>query len=264
MADRRRPAGRCTRCWQGWWLDTGKKDPLLESNRRCSRRIEPRIEGKVDDDSQVDGRVVIEEGAELISSNVRGPAIIGAGTRLVNCYVGPFTAVATDCEIIDSEVEHSVVLEHSRIIGVPRLTDSLIGRHVEIIAVETAPARDAGDGRRPLLDRSRVGRQHVKQFVTGGAGFIGSNYVRHVLANTDDEVTVYDALTYAGNLSTLRDVDDDPRYSSSRATSATPARSKTRWRATTRSSTSRPRATSTGRSPGPTTSSTPTASARTS
>jgi dTDP-glucose 4,6-dehydratase len=52
----------------------------------------------------------------------------------------------------------------------------------------------------------------VKQFVTGGAGFIGSNYVRSVLANTDDEVTVYDALTYAGNLSTLRDVDDDPRY----------------------------------------------------
>ena len=53
----------------------------------------------------------------------------------------------------------------------------------------------------------------MKQFVTGGAGFIGSNYVRHVLASSDDEVTVYDALTYAGNLSTLRDVDDDPRYS---------------------------------------------------
>jgi len=46
----------------------------------------------------------------------------------------------------------------------------------------------------------------MKQFVTGGAGFIGSNYVRWVLANTDDEVTVYDALTHAGNLSTLRDV----------------------------------------------------------
>jgi len=52
----------------------------------------------------------------------------------------------------------------------------------------------------------------MKLFVTGAAGFIGSNYVRYVLANTDDEVTVYDALTYAGNLSTLRDVDDDPRY----------------------------------------------------
>jgi dTDP-glucose 4,6-dehydratase len=52
----------------------------------------------------------------------------------------------------------------------------------------------------------------VKILVTGGAGFIGSNYVRHVFAHTDDEVTVYDSLTYAGNLSTLRDVDDSPRY----------------------------------------------------
>ncbi|MEY2452979.1 MAG: dTDP-glucose 4,6-dehydratase [Acidimicrobiaceae bacterium] len=52
----------------------------------------------------------------------------------------------------------------------------------------------------------------MKQFITGGAGFIGSNYVRHVLEHTDDEVTVYDSLTYAGNLSTLKDVDDGPRY----------------------------------------------------
>jgi dTDP-glucose 4,6-dehydratase len=53
----------------------------------------------------------------------------------------------------------------------------------------------------------------MKQLVTGGAGFIGSNYVRWVFANTDDEVVVYDSLTYAGNLSTLKDVDDNPRYS---------------------------------------------------
>ena len=53
----------------------------------------------------------------------------------------------------------------------------------------------------------------MRLLVTGGAGFIGSNYVRYVLRETDDEVVVYDALTYAGNLSTLKDVDDDPRYS---------------------------------------------------
>ncbi len=131
----------------GWWLDTGKKDPLLESNRRVLETIEARVDGKVDDGSQVDGRVVIEEGAELVSSNVRGPAVIGARTRLVNSYVGPFTAVANDCEIVDSEVEHSVVLEHSQIIGVPRLTDSLIGRYVEITC----------SGQRPTATRVMVG-----------------------------------------------------------------------------------------------------------
>jgi glucose-1-phosphate thymidylyltransferase len=125
---------------EGWWLDTGKKDPLLESNRRVLETIEPRIDGKVDDASQVDGRVVIEEGAQLVGSRVRGPAIIGARTRIVDSYVGPFTAVAEDCEIIDSEVEHSVILEHSRIVGVPRLTDSLIGRYVEVLRSGERPS----------------------------------------------------------------------------------------------------------------------------
>ena len=105
----------------------------------------------------------------------------------------------------------------------------------------------------------------VKLLVTGGAGFIGSNYVRHVLANTDDEVTVYDALTYAGNLSTLRDVDDDPRYSLREGQHLRSRHARRRDdAATTRSCTSRPRATSTVRSPAPTTSSTRTASAPTS
>jgi dTDP-glucose 4,6-dehydratase len=52
----------------------------------------------------------------------------------------------------------------------------------------------------------------MRLFVTGGAGFIGANYVHHVLGATDDEVTVFDALTYAGNLDNLRDVADNPRY----------------------------------------------------
>ena len=53
----------------------------------------------------------------------------------------------------------------------------------------------------------------MKLFVTGAAGFIGSNYVRHVLATTDDEVTVFDALTYAGNRATLADLEGNPRFS---------------------------------------------------
>ena len=52
----------------------------------------------------------------------------------------------------------------------------------------------------------------MKLLVTGGAGFIGSNYVRHILATTDDEVTVYDLLTYAGNKATLAEFEGDPRF----------------------------------------------------
>ncbi|HLM18805.1 MAG TPA: glucose-1-phosphate thymidylyltransferase, partial [Acidimicrobiia bacterium] len=124
---------------QGWWIDTGKKDPLLESNRLVLETLEPRCDGTVDDHSRVEGRVVIEAGAEIVNSTVRGPAAIGAGTRVVNSFIGPFTSVAADCEIVDSEVEHSVLLEHSRVVSVPRLTDSLIGRHVEVTRSGVTP-----------------------------------------------------------------------------------------------------------------------------
>jgi glucose-1-phosphate thymidylyltransferase len=124
---------------EGWWLDTGKKDPLLESNRRILELLEPAIRGRVDDASTIDGRVVIEDGAEVTRSRILGPAIIGAGTRIENSYVGPFTSIAHGCEIIDTELDHSVVLECSRIVGVGRIADSLIGKEVEVIRSEQRP-----------------------------------------------------------------------------------------------------------------------------
>jgi len=116
----------------GWWLDTGKKDPLLESNRYLLEVLEPRNDGVVDDASSIEGRVVIEAGAEITGSRVRGPAIIGERTKVINSFVGPFTSIGADCEIRDSDVDHSVVFEGSRIIGIAGIADSLIGREVEI------------------------------------------------------------------------------------------------------------------------------------
>jgi glucose-1-phosphate thymidylyltransferase len=117
---------------EGWWLDTGKKDPLLESNRYILELLEPANHGSIDAESSIEGRVVIEKDAEIISSRVRGPAIIGQRTRVINSFVGPFTSIAADCEIRDSELDHSVVLERSRITGIAGIADSLIGRNVEI------------------------------------------------------------------------------------------------------------------------------------
>ncbi len=121
------------RVLEGWWIDTGKLEDMLAVNHLVLDRLEPRIEGFVDHDSHVQGKVVVETGAEVINSRIRGPVIIGAGTRIVNSYIGPYTAINYGCTITDSEIEHSIILENSRIIDLPgRLEDSLVGRNVEI------------------------------------------------------------------------------------------------------------------------------------
>lgn len=118
---------------KGWWIDTGKMEDILEANRLVLETIETRIEGTVDPHSKLIGKVVLEKGAEVINSVIRGPVAIGEGTRLINSYVGPFSSIYHHCLIVSSEIEHSVVLENSRIEGVDhRIEDSLIGRNVEI------------------------------------------------------------------------------------------------------------------------------------
>lgn len=111
----------------GWWIDTGKLTPLLEANRLILEKIETRIEGSVDAASTIEGRVVIGPGAEIINSTIRGPVAIGAGTRVEDSFVGPFSAIGSRCVVHQSEVEHSVVMDDSSIIEIPRLEDSLIG-----------------------------------------------------------------------------------------------------------------------------------------
>jgi glucose-1-phosphate thymidylyltransferase len=118
---------------EGWWIDTGKKDDLLEANRLILDELVGQVQGYVDRDSQLIGKVIIEAGAEIINSTIRGPAIIGENTRILNSYVGPFTSIYHHCLLENSEVEHSIVLEQSSIRDLPnRLEDSLIGRNVEI------------------------------------------------------------------------------------------------------------------------------------
>ena len=117
----------------GWWIDTGKKDPLLQCNFLVLDTIAQQVDGRLDEQSRVEGRVVIEAGAQLTNSVVRGPAIIGADTKLVDTYVGPYTSIGAGCELIDAEIEHSVVLDRSRINGVHRIRDSLLGREVDVV-----------------------------------------------------------------------------------------------------------------------------------
>jgi glucose-1-phosphate thymidylyltransferase len=139
---------------RGWWIDTGKMEDLLEANRLVLDEIEHVIEGYVDEKSQINGKVTIQKGAEVINSTIRGPAIIGEHTRIVNSYVGPFTSIYHHVLIQDSEIEHCIVLEHTRIVDVPyRIEDSLIGRNVEIVRSPVKPKAY----KMTLGDHSRVG-----------------------------------------------------------------------------------------------------------
>jgi glucose-1-phosphate thymidylyltransferase len=117
---------------KGWWKDTGRLEDLLAANRLVLETIEGRVEGELEE-SQVDGRVVIEPGAQLLRSTVRGPAIIGARARLTDCYIGPYTAVGEGCVIENAEIEHSILLAGSAVRNLAgRMESSLLGRNVKI------------------------------------------------------------------------------------------------------------------------------------
>ncbi len=117
----------------GWWIDTGKMSDILEANRLILDVLGFENHGQVDAASRLEGRVVLQEGAVVINSTIRGPVIIGERTRIENAFVGPYSSIANDCVIHNCEIEHSVVLENTHIMDTSaRIADSLIGRNVEI------------------------------------------------------------------------------------------------------------------------------------
>jgi len=117
---------------RGWWKDTGRLEDMLEANRLILDNVSERIEGELVD-SQVEGRVVIERGARLERTTVRGPAIVGADARLSDCYVGPYTAIGEGCTICNAEVEHSILLAGSTVCDLEgRMESSLLGRNVTV------------------------------------------------------------------------------------------------------------------------------------
>ena len=117
----------------GWWLDTGKKDDMLEANRVLLETLERSIAGEVDDASSVEGKVVIADGAKVVGSQIRGPVIIGCDAQIVDSYIGPNTAIGDGCRVESSEVEHSILLAESKILGVGRVSDSILGRGAEVV-----------------------------------------------------------------------------------------------------------------------------------
>ncbi|HLG57689.1 MAG TPA: glucose-1-phosphate thymidylyltransferase [Vicinamibacterales bacterium] len=139
---------------EGWWKDTGKLEDMLEANRLILETFDRRVDGQVDAESRVEGKVVIEAGAVVERSVIRGPAIIGNGARIIQAYVGPYTSIMNDVVIQDTEIEHSIVLECSSLRDLAnRVTDSLIGKNVRIYRIPVKPSAY----RFMLGDNSEVG-----------------------------------------------------------------------------------------------------------
>lgn len=134
----------------GWWKDTGKPSDLLEANRLVLDNLTPHIEGSVDKQSDIAGKVVIESGAKIVNSKIRGPVIIGKDCVIENSYIGPFTAIGDRSLVRNSEVEYSIVLNECKILSVGiRIEGSILGNDVEIVEA----------GGKPRVHRFMIGDQ---------------------------------------------------------------------------------------------------------
>jgi glucose-1-phosphate thymidylyltransferase len=125
---------------RGWWKDTGQLADMLEANRLVLEEIETSLSGEVDEGSRVEGRVVLEKGATIVRSVVRGPAVIGAGASVEDAYIGPYTSIGEGVRVHRAEIEHSIVLAGSAVEDLgTRMEASLLGRNVKLTRSDGMP-----------------------------------------------------------------------------------------------------------------------------
>ncbi|BAQ63710.1 glucose-1-phosphate thymidylyltransferase [Geminocystis sp. NIES-3709] len=119
---------------QNWWLDTGKKDDLLEANRIIlDTNLSAENLGSIEEKSQIIGRVKIGKNTRIINSTIRGPVIIGENCYLENCFIGPYSSIADNVKLTETDLEHSVILESAEVLGIQqRIVDSVIGQRTKI------------------------------------------------------------------------------------------------------------------------------------
>jgi glucose-1-phosphate thymidylyltransferase len=124
----------------GWWKDTGKPEDLLEANRLVLENLQESTKGKVDNKSRLAGKVILEKGAKIINSNIRGPAIIGKDTVIQDSYIGPFTSILNNCHIQNSEIEFSIIMDYCTLnnVGI-RIESSILGSEAEINRAREKP-----------------------------------------------------------------------------------------------------------------------------
>jgi|FLYL01.1.fsa_nt_gi glucose-1-phosphate thymidylyltransferase len=116
-----------------YWIDTGKMDDILNANRMVLGTLAPRCEGSIDEKSRVYDPVVIEPGARVVNSVLRGPLIIGRGAEIIDSYIGPNTSIDHSCRIKGCRIEESLIMEGTVIEEVHwPIVKSMIGRFVDL------------------------------------------------------------------------------------------------------------------------------------
>jgi glucose-1-phosphate thymidylyltransferase len=113
---------------RGWWKDTGKPEDLLDANRLVLSQLQRKIDGTLTE-AEIVGEVVMEAGAQVVRSMVRGPVHIAAGAHIEDSYIGPYTAIGPNTRVYRSEVEYSILMGEVEIRDLPyRLDASVIGQ----------------------------------------------------------------------------------------------------------------------------------------
>lgn len=124
-----------------WWKDTGRPKEIIDANCAILDNIEKSVKGKINKNSSIEGKVVIEEGSEIINSDIRGPVVIGKNCKIMGSFIGPYTAVGNDTVIENSEIENSVIMGKCMISQIKgRIKDSLFGRNVVLKKKEKKPS----------------------------------------------------------------------------------------------------------------------------
>ncbi|MEX2144872.1 MAG: dTDP-glucose 4,6-dehydratase [Candidatus Spechtbacterales bacterium] len=126
----------------GWWKDTGKPKDLLDGNRLLLEQIHEDIQGNIDKEADVSGKVILGEGSEIKGKSfVRGPVAIGKNTKIIDSYIGPYTAIGNNTTIQKAEVEHSIIMDNVNIHTPKRIVDSILGHGVRVAhSVKTSPS----------------------------------------------------------------------------------------------------------------------------
>lgn len=141
----------------GWWKDTGTVGDLLEANRLVLDDLTLKIEGSIEDDSSIHGRVHVGPGAVVKKgATVMGPCAIGKDVVLSEgVYVGPYTSIGDNVSVKRGEVENSIVMNGCTIDTDERITDSLIGPNSLITS---------NNNSRPRGKRLVVGERSIIEF----------------------------------------------------------------------------------------------------